>query len=88
MAWGALSGLKVLEYGEFISVPYCGKMFADLGAQVIKVEAPGLGDRSRRWGPFPQDVPHLEKSGLYLFLNSNKMGVTLDLKTAVGAKIF
>lgn len=65
MSGGALSGLKVVEYGEFISGPYCGKLFADLGADVIKVEKPRLGDNARSYGPFPEDVPHPEKSGLF-----------------------
>ena len=85
---GALAGLKVLEYGEFVSAPYCGKLMADLGADVIKVEKPGVGDRAREYGPFPQDIPHPEKSGLFLYLNTNKRGVTLNLKTAVGRKVF
>ena len=84
----ALSGLKVLEYGEFICAPYCGKLLADLGAEVIKVEPPGLGDKARHWGPFPQDLPHPEKSGLFLYLNTNKLGVTLNLESAAGIKIF
>ena len=61
----ALSGLKVIEYSEFISGPYCGKLLADLGAKVIKIEPPGLGDKARSWGPFPRDIPHPEKSGLF-----------------------
>jgi crotonobetainyl-CoA:carnitine CoA-transferase CaiB-like acyl-CoA transferase len=84
----ALSGLKVLEYSEFISGPYCGKFFADLGAEVIKVEKPGVGDRARNWGPFPQDIPDREKSGLFLYLNTNKSSVTLNINSAVGLKIF
>ena len=76
----ALSGLKVLEYSEFISGPYCGKLLADLGAEVIKIEPPGSGDKARSWGPFPQDIPHPEKSGLFLYLNTNKLGVTLNLR--------
>ncbi|MDD5038601.1 MAG: CoA transferase, partial [Dehalococcoidales bacterium] len=84
MSKEALSGLKVLEYGEFISGPYCGKLLADLGAEVIKVEKPGSGDKARNWGPFPQDTPHPEKSGLFLYVNTNKLGVTLDVKTAAG----
>ncbi|MDD5038861.1 MAG: CoA transferase [Dehalococcoidales bacterium] len=84
----ALSGLKVLEYGEFISGPYCVKLLADLGAEVIKVEKPGSGDKARSWGPFPQDIPHPEKSGLFLYVNTNKLGVTLDVRTAAGGKIF
>lgn len=85
---GLLSGLKAVEYSQFISGPYCGKLLADLGAEVIKIEEPGLGDMARSWGPFPQDVPHPEKSGLFLLLNTNKLGVTLNLTTAMGLKIF
>ncbi len=84
----ALSGLKMLEYSEFISGPYCGKLLADLGTEVIKVERPGLGDKARQWGPFPQDLPHPEKSGLFLCLNTNKLGITLNLETVAGRKIF
>jgi len=84
----ALDGVKVLEFSDFISGPYCGKLLANTGAQVIKVEKPGLGDKSRSYGPFPQDLPHPEKSGLFLFLNTNKSGITLNLETATGLKIF
>jgi len=84
----ALCGLKVLEYGEFISAPHCGKLLADLGADVIKVEQAGIGDGARRFGPFPQDIPDSEKSGLFLFLNTNKRGVTLNLDTEAGKIIF
>ena len=75
----ALGGLKVVEFGDFISSAYAGKLLADLGADVIKVEPPA-GDSARSHGPFPNDEAHAEKSGLYLFLNSNKRGVTLDLE--------
>ena len=85
---GALAGLKVLEYGDFISAPYCGKLLADLGADVIKVEKPGKGDKARKYGPFPQDIPHPEKSGLFLYLNTNKRSITLNLNTAAGRKVF
>ncbi len=85
---GALSNLRVVEYSQFTSGPYCGKLLADLGAEVIKIEPPGLGDKTRSWGPFPQDIPHLEKSGLFLYLNINKLGVTLNVNTTAGVKIF
>jgi crotonobetainyl-CoA:carnitine CoA-transferase CaiB-like acyl-CoA transferase len=87
MAQAALDGIKVLEFSDFISGPYCGKLLANLGATVIKIEQPGLGDRARNWGPFPEDVPHPEKSGLFLFLNTDKKSVTLNLETALGLKI-
>lgn len=85
---GALSTLKVLEWSEFVSGPYCGKLLADLGAEVVKIEQPGSGDRARAYGPFPQDVPHPEKSGLFMYLNTNKLGVTVDIRSNRGAEIF
>jgi crotonobetainyl-CoA:carnitine CoA-transferase CaiB-like acyl-CoA transferase len=80
MPSGALEGIRVLELGEGVSAPFCVKLFADYGADVIKVEPPG-GDITRGWGPFPADRPHPEKSGLFFFLNTNKRGVTLDVAT-------
>ena len=84
----ALSDLKVLEFSDFVSGPYCAKLLSNTGAQVIKVEQPGTGDKSRSWGPFPDNIPHPEKSGLFLFLNTNKHGITLAPETAAGLKIF
>ena len=66
MAESALSDLRVLELGEFVSAAWCTRAFAVMGAEVIKVESPS-GDRSRRIGPFPNDIPNYEKSGLYLY---------------------
>jgi crotonobetainyl-CoA:carnitine CoA-transferase CaiB-like acyl-CoA transferase len=83
MAEQLLTGLKVVECGNLVSAPYLGKLFADLGAEVIKVEEPG-GDLARKRGPFPGDTPHAEKSGLFLYLNANKQGVTLNLRTPHG----
>lgn len=80
---GALEGLRVVEVGEFISAPYCGKLLADLGAEVLKVEPPG-GDRARRYGPFRGDIPDAEASGLFVYLNTNKRGVTLDVAQPSG----
>lgn len=86
MAWGALEGVRVVEYGEWVAAPYAGKLFADMGAEVIKVEPP-TGDSSRSWGPFPGDVPSRETSGLFLYLNTNKIGVTLDVSKPTGRRI-
>lgn len=83
----ALSGLKVLDFTHHIAGPYCTKLLADYGAEVTKVERPVTGDISRRLGPFPKDVPHIEKSGAFLHLNTNKRSVTLDLKAAKGREI-
>lgn len=87
MAKQALSGIRVVEYGSFISAPYCTKLMADLGAEVIKVETPDIGDESRNHGPFPNDIPHPERSGLFLYLNTSKFGITLNVKTSTGQKI-
>jgi crotonobetainyl-CoA:carnitine CoA-transferase CaiB-like acyl-CoA transferase len=84
----ALSGLKVLEFANLVSGPYCGKMFADLGAEVIKIEDPVGGDTARNREPFAGNTPGLERSGLFAYLNTNKMSITLDPKTARGKSIF
>jgi len=81
---GALSGLKVIELGEMVSAPYAAKLMADMGAEVIKIERPGAGDHARLRGPFPGGTAHPEKSGLYLYLNTNKLGVTLDVSRPEG----
>src|SRR3990170_1796852 len=88
MAIGALDGITVLDLGTDIPGPYCAKMLADYGAEVIKIEDPAGGDPARRAGPFPGDIPHLEKSGLFLHLNTNKRSITLNLKSATGRRIF
>jgi len=62
-----------------VSAPYAAKMLADMGAEVIKIERPRAGDRARGMGPFPAGEPDPEQSGLFLYLNANKLGVTLDV---------
>jgi crotonobetainyl-CoA:carnitine CoA-transferase CaiB-like acyl-CoA transferase len=84
----ALEGIKVIEYGQFISAAYCCKLMGDLGAEVIKIERPSEGDTARRHGPFPNDLPHPEKSGLFLYLNTNKRGITLNPKGSLGRELF
>ena len=88
MFYKALDGAKVIEYGNLVSGPFCAKILADLGAEVIKIEDPGCGDDSRRQEPFLKDNPGIENSGLFLYLNMNKLGVTLNLETVTGKKIF
>ncbi len=83
----ALPGLRVLELGSNVAVPYCGKLLASLGADVIKVEPPKAGDPSRRRGPFPDDIPHQERSGTFLYLNTRKRGVTLDVDDPKGSEM-
>jgi len=87
MPAGALEGIKVVDFGQMVSGPFCAKLFSDYGADVIKVELPD-GDAARYTGPFPQDIPHPEKSGLYFVNNTNKRGVTCDVATEAGKSLF
>ncbi len=83
----ALSGFKVIDLTHHITGPFCTKLLADYGAEVIKVERPCVGDITRRLGPFWQDEPDYEKSGLFLHLNTNKKSITLNLKSETGKEI-
>ena len=83
----ALEGVRVVDLTHYIAGPYCTKLFADQGADVIKVERPDGGDPARRLAPFFHDEPQLEKSGLFLHLNTNKRSLTLDLKSQAGRRI-
>jgi crotonobetainyl-CoA:carnitine CoA-transferase CaiB-like acyl-CoA transferase len=73
---GPLEGVRVLELATGVAGPYCGRLLAGLGADVVKLEPPG-GDRTRREGPFPGDLPDPEKSGLFLHLNTGKRSALL-----------
>lgn len=84
---GPLASLRVVEYGQGIAAPFAGKLFADLGADVLKIEPPG-GDRLRRSAPFAGDQPGLERSGPFFYLNTGKRSVVLNLETATGREIF
>ena len=80
---GALDGIRVVEVGEGKALAYAGKLLRDLGSEVIKVEPPG-GDALRGYGPFPDDEPNPEHSGLFIFMNGGKRGTRIDLKTGDG----
>ncbi|GAF95208.1 unnamed protein product, partial [marine sediment metagenome] len=73
---------------RLVTGPYCAKLLADLGAEVIKIEKPGLGDEARYRAPFVHDKTHPERSLLFLYLNTNKLGVTLDVKDPSGQEKF
>src|SRR2546427_657184 len=79
-----LTGVRILDLTWQVAGLYCTKLLADYGADVIKVERPGSGDPSRLFGPSPGDRPDRERSGLFLHLNTNKRGITLNLRTAAG----
>ncbi len=79
----ALEGIRVLDLSRVLAGPYCTMMLGDLGAEVIKLEMPGSGDDTRRWGP-----PFVNgESAYYLCVNRNKKSITLDLKSAEGKEI-
>lgn len=74
-----LDGIRVIDLSRWVAGEYATKLFGDFGADVIKVEKPGEGSFTRRWGPFPGDVPHPERSALFLHLNTNKRSIAVDL---------
>lgn len=85
-AGGALEGVRVLDLSRILAGPYCTQLLGDLGADVIKVERPGVGDDTRRWGP--PFVPGVDgptaESAYYLSANRNKRSVEIDLQSETG----
>ena len=80
---GVLAGIRVLDLTRVLAGPYCGMILADMGADVIKIEAPGSGDDSRKNSPFQNG-----ESAYFMNLNRNKRGITLNLKSAEGKEVF
>ena len=78
-----LDGLRVLDLAQGLAGPFCAKLLADQGADVVKIEPLG-GDLARSFGPFPSDKPDPEASGSFVFVNTSKRGVTLDLDSSEG----
>ncbi|HEY1260580.1 MAG TPA: CoA transferase [Stellaceae bacterium] len=83
---GPLAGVRVLELADETG-QFCGKLFGDLGADVVKIEPPG-GEPCRRIGPFLGDIPHPERSLSFWYYNTSKRGITLDINTADGRHLF
>ncbi|MBT2658447.1 CoA transferase [Bacillus sp. ISL-18] len=80
---GPLEGIKVLDLSRTLAGPFCSMQLGDMGADVIKVEQPGLGDETRKFTP-----PEINGESCYFMsLNKNKKGITLDLKTEEGQRI-
>lgn len=78
-----LSGLRVLDLSEGVAAPFCAKLLGDLGADVIKVET-SLGDCTRTYGPFPENIVDPERSATFFFLNTSKRSMVIDLTTDAG----
>jgi crotonobetainyl-CoA:carnitine CoA-transferase CaiB-like acyl-CoA transferase len=87
---GALSHLRVLDLSRVLAGPWAGQILADLGAEVIKVERPGVGDDTRAWGPpFLQNAQgeNTSEAAYYLSANRNKQSVTIDFTQAEGRRL-
>jgi formyl-CoA transferase len=83
MSDSALEGILVIDLSRVLAGPYCTMLLADYGAEVLKIEQPGLGDGTRQWGP-----PWVkDQSAYFLSVNRNKKSLTLNLKTAEGQRI-
>ncbi len=83
-----LSGITVLSFEVQVAGPYCTMMFADQGADVIKVERPKYGDTARAGAPIIENEQGEQRSGYFLRFNRNKRSITLDLKSDQGRQIF
>jgi crotonobetainyl-CoA:carnitine CoA-transferase CaiB-like acyl-CoA transferase len=79
---GPLSNLRILELGHFVAAPFCTRVLADLGAEVIKIETPGKGDPVRSWGKMVEG-----KSLWWSVHGRNKKSVTMNLKNPKGLKL-
>lgn len=87
---GALSGIRVLDLSRVLAGPWCGQILADLGAEVIKVERPGVGDDTRGWGPPFMKTSEGESSAeasYYQSANRNKLSVSINIATAEGQEL-
>ncbi|WP_079204225.1 CaiB/BaiF CoA-transferase family protein [Pseudomonas sp. CC6-YY-74] len=87
---GALSHIRVLDLSRVLAGPWAGQILADLGAEVIKIERPGVGDDTRHWGPpFLRDAAgeNTSEAAYYLSANRNKQSVTVDFTQAEGQRL-
>ncbi len=82
MKKGPLEGIKVLDFSQVLSAPFCGMMLADMGADVIKIERPGAGDISREYGPYVNDI-----SLYFCQYNRGKKGIAIDMRSEEGKKV-
>ena len=82
MKKGPLEGIKVLDFSQVLSAPFCGMMLADMGAEVIKIERPGAGDISREYGPYVNDI-----SLYFCQYNRGKKGIAIDMRSEEGKKV-
>ena len=87
---GPLKGLRILDMSRILAGPTCTQILGDLGADVIKVERPGVGDDTRKWGPpYVKDSEgnDTSESAYYLCANRNKRSLTVDITKPEGQQI-
>ena len=87
MSQAPLTGVRVVDFSHHVAGPYCTKLLAEFGADVIKVERPDGGDPARMMPPFYHDIPDPDGSLLFLHLNTSKRSLALDLKSAAGLQV-
>lgn len=86
-ATGPLKGLKILDFTQALAGPFCTQNLGDLGAEVVKVEAPGGGDLTRNSGPFHEADAERRWSGYFQSVNRGKRSITVDLKSLAGVEL-
>ncbi len=87
---GPLKGIKVLDLSRILAGPTCSQLLGDYGADIIKIEKPGAGDDTRKWGPpyvTDADGTETEESAYYLCANRNKRSVAVDIATPEGQRV-
>ena len=87
---GALQGIRILDLSRVLAGPSCTQLLADLGADVIKIERPGVGDETRTWGPpfvAGANGEETTESAYYLSANRNKRSVTINVAAPEGAAL-
>ncbi|HHV78265.1 MAG TPA: CoA transferase [Firmicutes bacterium] len=85
---GILEGVRVIGFEQQVAAPYCTMMLADAGAEVIKVERPGIGDPAREMAPILKGADGNRTSGYFLRFNRNKKSVTVDIQKEEGKALF
>jgi len=87
---GPLAHIRVLDLGRIMAAPWATQILADLGADVIKIERPGVGDDTRSWGPpflADRDGKPTRESGYFLSVNRGKRSVSLDIAQPEGQEL-
>lgn len=77
-----LNGIRIMDLTRIVAGPYCTMILGDLGAEVIKIERPGIGDEARKWGP--PFIGNTKETCYFISLNRNKKSICVDIKSTKG----